>query len=102
MGDPTDFCSSAAEKLFDNEPSKILLGSAEVGDYDVEVARAFLERLTPQNSLVVITGPELGDEEVEKSEVSARDAPWQTEEVCYLHRMNTQQICFKLCLDQLF
>lgn len=102
MGDPTDFCSSAAEKLFDNEPSKILLGSAEVGDYDVEVARAFLERLTPQNSLVVITGPELGDEEVEKSEVSARDAPWQTEEVCYLYRMNTEQFCFELCLNQLF
>ncbi|KAL7538426.1 hypothetical protein ACHAXR_012769 [Thalassiosira sp. AJA248-18] len=80
MGDPTDFCSSAAEKLFDYEPSKILLGSAEVGDYDVEVARAFLERMTPENSLVVITGPELGDEEIEKSGVSAKDASWQTEE----------------------
>ena len=81
-GDPTDFCQSSAEKLFDYEPSKILLGSAEVGDYDVDVARAFLERLTPENSLVVITGPELGDEEAEESEVSARDAPWQKEEVC--------------------
>lgn len=80
MGDPTDFCSAAAEKLFDYEPSKILLGSAEVGDYDVEIARAFLERLTPENSLVVITGPELGDEEIEKSVVSAKAAPWQTEE----------------------
>mmetsp|Transcript_34158 Transcript_34158/g.71910 ORF Transcript_34158/g.71910 Transcript_34158/m.71910 type:complete len:1204 (-) Transcript_34158:110-3721(-) len=80
MGDPTDFCSAAADRLFDYEPEKILLGSAEVGDYDVEVARAFLERLTPQNSLVVITGPELGDEECEKSIVSARDGSWQTEE----------------------
>jgi insulysin len=81
MGDPTDFCSAAAERLFDHEPSKILLGSAEVGDYDVDVARAFLERLTPQNSLVVITGPELEDEEIEKAVVSARDSHWQTEEV---------------------
>jgi len=79
MGDPTDFCSAAAERLFDYDPEKILLGSAEVGEYDVEVARAFLERLTPQNSLVVITGPELGDEEIETSDVSARDAPWQDE-----------------------
>ena len=81
MGDPTDFCSAAAERLFDYEPSKILLGSAEVGDYDVDVARAFLERLTPQNSLIVVTGPELEDEEIEKSDVSARDSQWQTEEV---------------------
>ena len=81
MGDPTDFCLAAAERLFDYEPSKILLGSAEVGDYDVDVARAFLERLTPQNSLIVVTGPELEDEEIEKSDVSARDSQWQTEEV---------------------
>ncbi|KAL9185105.1 hypothetical protein ACHAXT_002882, partial [Thalassiosira profunda] len=80
MGDPTDFCSAAAEKLFDYEPSKILLGSAEVGEYDVEIAQAFLERLTPENSLVVISGPELGDEEAEKSAVSARDASWGIEE----------------------
>eukprot|EP00571_Detonula_confervacea_P002850 CAMPEP_0172329606 /NCGR_PEP_ID=MMETSP1058-20130122/60967_1 /TAXON_ID=83371 /ORGANISM="Detonula confervacea, Strain CCMP 353" /LENGTH=1213 /DNA_ID=CAMNT_0013046787 /DNA_START=164 /DNA_END=3805 /DNA_ORIENTATION=+ len=80
MGDPTDFCSGAAEQLFDHEPSKILLGSAEVGDYDVEVARAFLERLTPQNSLVVITGPESEFENAEKSDVSACDASWQSEE----------------------
>lgn len=80
-GGSTDFCLAAAERLFDYEPSKILLGSAEVGDYDVDVARAFLERLTPQNSLIVVTGPELEDEEIEKSDVSARDSQWQTEEV---------------------
>lgn len=80
MGDPTDFCSAAAEKLFDLEPSKLLLGSAEGGAYDDEVAQAFLQRLTPENSLVVITGPELGEEHIEKSESSARDAAWQTEE----------------------
>ena len=80
MGDPTGFASSAAEKLFDHDPSEILIGSAETGDYDVNVARAFLERMNAKNSLVVITGPELGDEDIEKSRVSARDEPWQTEE----------------------
>ena len=56
-GDPTDFCSSTAKSLFDYEPEKIRLGTAEVGYYNVRVTRAFLERLTPQNSLVVVTGP---------------------------------------------
>ena len=81
MGDPTDFCSAVAGRMFDDEPSKVLLGSAEVGKYDVETARAFLERLTPQNSLVVVSGPDL-ELESGQLETSARDAPWQTEEVC--------------------
>lgn len=80
MGDPTDFCQTAADRLFDYEPGKILLGSAEVGDYDVGVAREFLSRMTPANSLIVITGPELGEKESEENAVSAKDAEWQTEE----------------------
>ncbi len=79
-GDPTNFCSSAAERLFDYEPSKLLLGSAEAGEYDVEVARAFLNRMTPENSLVIITGPELGEKDFEEASVSARDEDWQIEE----------------------
>ena len=79
-GDPTNFCSSAAERLFDYEPSKLLLGSAEAGEYDVEVARAFLSRMTPENSLVIITGPDLGEEEFEAATSSAREEAWQTEE----------------------
>ena len=46
----------------------------------MEVARAFLERLTPQNSFVVITGPELAEDDEAAS--SAKDGPWQ-EEVRY-------------------
>lgn len=80
MGDPTDFCSAAAERLFDYEPSKILVGSAEYGEYDAEVARAFLNRMTPQNSLVVVTAPELEKEEQEKSKSSASDGLWLSEE----------------------
>ncbi len=81
MGDPTDFCSAVAGRMFDYEPSKVLLGSAEVGKYDVDTARAFLERLTPQNSLVVISGPEAELRGSENVEVSAHTAPWQVEEV---------------------
>ncbi len=79
-GDPTNFCSSAAERLFDYEPSKLLLGSANAGEYDVEVARAFLKRMTPENSLIIITGPELEEEELEGATVSASEDTWQTEE----------------------
>jgi len=79
-GDPTNFCSSAAERLFDYEPSKLLLGSAEAGDYDVEVARAFLKRMTPENSLIIITGPELGEKELEEAAASAGEETWQTED----------------------
>lgn len=81
MGDPTDFCSAVAGRMFDYEPSKVLLGSAEVGKYDADTARAFLDRLTPQNSLVVISGPEADLEDVTNHEISAHAAPWQVEEV---------------------
>jgi insulysin len=80
MGDPTDFCSRAAEKLFDYEPPKLLLASSETKKYDAEVARAFLSRITPQNSLIVVTAPELEKEELEHSSASARDGSWETEE----------------------
>ena len=87
MGDPSDFCSAAAEYLFDREPSEVLVGGSRVGEYDAEVARAFLKRMTPRNSLVVISGPELEDEESETSAASARGAPWETEEVCGFCRL---------------
>jgi insulysin len=80
MSDPTDFCSAAAEKLFDYEPSKLLLGSSETKKYDAEVTRAFLSRITPQNSLIVVTAPELEMEELESSSASARGKSWETEE----------------------
>jgi insulysin len=80
MGDPTDFCSAAAEKLFEYEPFKLLVGGAETGEYDAEVARAFLQRITPQNSLVVLVAPELDKEEFESSKASARGESWKTEE----------------------
>jgi insulysin len=61
-GDATDFCSHAAELLFEYEPSQILYGSAATGDYDPVVAHAFLERLKPENALITIIAPEFADE----------------------------------------
>ena len=81
MGNPADFCSATAKLLFDHEPAKVLLGSAEMGEYNAKVVRAFLARLSPGNSLVVVTGPEFGEAEDGQSGVSVRDAPWETEEV---------------------
>lgn len=77
MSDVTDFCSSAAGSLFDYEAEKVLVGGAETEDYDADVARAFLGRMTPENSLIVVTGPELGEDTGPES--SAKETEWQTE-----------------------
>lgn len=54
-GDPTDFCSAAAELLFDDErPDEILATGSLVKDYDPVIANAFLERLSPENAMVTI------------------------------------------------
>lgn len=74
-----------------------MVGSAEVGDYDVEVARAFLERLTPQNSFVVVTGPELAEDD-EAVVASARDGPWE-EEVRYGAKYRQSRIPSDLAED---
>lgn len=71
-GDPTDFCSRAADLMFDYEPSKLLYGSGMTGDFDSAVATAFLERLTPEHAMVTVIRPE---EETEKD-----DDEWQKEQ----------------------
>eukprot|EP00980_Cylindrotheca_fusiformis_P026152 scaffold15472_cov117-Cylindrotheca_fusiformis.AAC.16 len=54
-GDPTDFCSSAAELLFeDDRPGDILVSGSLVDDYDPVVANAFLERLSPDNAMITV------------------------------------------------
>jgi len=58
-GDPTDFCSAAAELLFSYDPAKLLIASGHVGDYDPEVARAFWDRIIPENSMISIMNSDL-------------------------------------------
>lgn len=63
-GDPTDFCSSAAELLFeDSHPADILASGSLVDDYDPVVANAFLERLSPDNAMVTVIDSGLKQDE---------------------------------------
>jgi insulysin len=81
-GDATDFCSAAAELLFDDDengeqkhPERFLIAPGEVTDFDPDVARAFLDRLRPDNCLITIINSDLNN----TSGDAASDAAWQTE-----------------------
>ena len=56
-GDPTGFVSSAADVLFlqESQPHKILCGDALEAQYDRDVTRAILDRLTPENCMITVT-----------------------------------------------
>ena len=73
-GDPTDFCSTAAELMFDPvvPPEKILIGNNDKGDYDPELTKAFLERLKPSNCLITEINSDLSKED-------ASGGAWETE-----------------------
>lgn len=60
-GDPTDFCSQAAEQLFEEglDPSRVLIVSNEASEYDPVVERAFLDRLRPENCMVSVFSSDL-------------------------------------------
>jgi insulysin len=60
-GDVTDFCSTAAELLFDYEPSQLLFGPSQAGDYDPSIGRAFMDRMTPENALITIVNSDIKD-----------------------------------------
>eukprot|EP00559_Dactyliosolen_fragilissimus_P007895 CAMPEP_0184864396 /NCGR_PEP_ID=MMETSP0580-20130426/14781_1 /TAXON_ID=1118495 /ORGANISM="Dactyliosolen fragilissimus" /LENGTH=1210 /DNA_ID=CAMNT_0027363151 /DNA_START=55 /DNA_END=3687 /DNA_ORIENTATION=+ len=80
-GDPTDFCSNAADMLFDYEPSKLLLGSSKSDPYDSEIANRFMDRFTPGNCMINIFDSDLEkeDRKAETSYLSDNKAPWLTE-----------------------
>jgi insulysin len=70
-GDPTDFCSSAAELMFNTEPSHILVGSSRTGDYDPAVAQQFFNRLRPENCLITVVNSDL-----DSSAADWKQEPW--------------------------
>mmetsp|Transcript_32998 Transcript_32998/g.49849 ORF Transcript_32998/g.49849 Transcript_32998/m.49849 type:complete len:1160 (+) Transcript_32998:129-3608(+) len=73
-GDVTDFCSKAAEIMFDYpEYNKILHGSVTSGPYDPAVAEAYLERLRPHNAMITIVSSDLASTE------SLPESGWLTE-----------------------
>ena len=59
--DPADFCSMAAEQLFEYglDPARVLITSNEAGDYDATVETEFLNRLRPDNCIIDIVDSEL-------------------------------------------
>lgn len=77
-GDPTDFCSTVAELMFDTDtaPGKILIGDNDKGEYDPKIAKAYLERMKPSNVMIVETNPDLVDEK--ETEAGFEDG-WQIE-----------------------
>lgn len=60
-GDPTDFCSGAAETLFDANiaPNEILISGSLCNEYDPDTARAFADRFRPDNCMIQIIDSDL-------------------------------------------
>eukprot|EP00521_Asterionellopsis_glacialis_P009710 CAMPEP_0195288988 /NCGR_PEP_ID=MMETSP0707-20130614/5445_1 /TAXON_ID=33640 /ORGANISM="Asterionellopsis glacialis, Strain CCMP134" /LENGTH=1193 /DNA_ID=CAMNT_0040348939 /DNA_START=96 /DNA_END=3677 /DNA_ORIENTATION=+ len=65
-GDPTDFCSSASELLFQYKPEELLVGSSRTGEYDPKVFEAFMERLTPEHVMITELNSDLKVENPEE------------------------------------
>ena len=66
VGDPVDFSSSAAELLFDTSltPERFLHGNdLDDTEFDPALTKAFMERLRPENCLVVETNSDLTSDE---------------------------------------
>ena len=99
-GDPTDFASSAADLMFEYEPSLLLSGSSLNGEYNPTVASTFLDRFTPENSLITVWDQDMDDAdamgegdddgysetastttttETKASEFGAEQSPWKKE-----------------------
>eukprot|EP00529_Nitzschia_sp_RCC80_P008082 CAMPEP_0113519390 /NCGR_PEP_ID=MMETSP0014_2-20120614/43494_1 /TAXON_ID=2857 /ORGANISM="Nitzschia sp." /LENGTH=1295 /DNA_ID=CAMNT_0000417105 /DNA_START=357 /DNA_END=4244 /DNA_ORIENTATION=+ /assembly_acc=CAM_ASM_000159 len=70
-GDPTDFCSSAAELLFEQDipPGQILFSGVRSDDYDPVVAKEFLKRLTPTNCMITVVNSDLTQEQADEWQV---------------------------------
>jgi insulysin len=70
-GDPTDFCSSAAELMFDDivPPQELLVGGSVYDDYDPVVSQAFLDRLRPENCMITVVDSGLEKENPEEWQV---------------------------------
>mmetsp|Transcript_4229 Transcript_4229/g.8839 ORF Transcript_4229/g.8839 Transcript_4229/m.8839 type:complete len:1203 (+) Transcript_4229:238-3846(+) len=77
-GNPTDFCSNAAQALFDEyqDPKLLLSGTSMTSQFDPKVVEAFLLRMIPDNALIVVTNSDL-KEELQSAELSEKG--WSVE-----------------------
>lgn len=78
--DPTDFCSTVAELMFDqgSPPERILVGNNDQSNYDSEITEAFLDRLKPSNCMIVEINSDLAkaDEQDESFPDGWQKEPW--------------------------
>ena len=61
-GDPTDFCSWSAERMFEDadfDPARLLVHASESEEYDDAISKAFLDRLRPENCMIQIVDSDL-------------------------------------------
>ena len=80
-GDPTDFCSNAAERMFKFDAKSTLIGSSKPGEYSSKITKAFMDRFSPDNCMITVYDPDLDREDTlnVESEFSAAKAEWETE-----------------------
>ncbi|GKY95848.1 hypothetical protein MPSEU_000545400 [Mayamaea pseudoterrestris] len=62
-GDPTDFCSSASELLFDDldDPGRLLVSQSETSELNMDVVTAFMDRLRPSNCVIHVHDSDLNE-----------------------------------------
>lgn len=82
-GDPTDFCSTVSELLFDEElnPARVLTASSDTSEYDPDIAQEFLRRLTPDNCMITILSSDLDDSQGEWKTEKWYGAKYQEESI---------------------
>lgn len=69
-GDAADFCTSAAEMMFDDRsPGELLVSGSDCDDYDPRVAGAFMERLRPENCMITVVNSGLSKDRPEEWKV---------------------------------
>lgn len=78
-GDATSFVSGAAETLysFEEHPENLLRGDSFDSEYKEDVTRAFLQRLQPENVLIIITDSDLKGKAPHLKDLG--EASWQKE-----------------------
>mmetsp|Transcript_5240 Transcript_5240/g.7540 ORF Transcript_5240/g.7540 Transcript_5240/m.7540 type:complete len:1284 (-) Transcript_5240:110-3961(-) len=81
-GDPTDFCSNAAELLFECEPWELLAGKSIKANYNATVVKAFMERFTPENTLITINAQDFKADgaPADETAISLDHMPWKKEQ----------------------
>jgi insulysin len=83
-GDPTDFCSTASELLFEelDEPGRLLVVQSETAaELEPEIVSAFFERLRPENCMISVHSSDFDDTVGEWQREKWYGATYQEEDI---------------------